>query len=117
MKLTIKREDLELDIDIEQLVKDNFLYKESTEGEIAGTVEEYISGLDDEYYYNITREQIDEIAKQVKNYIDNMQDYTLLEVCKSIVDENEDLRIENGHYDSVDIIPLLKYLIKKEEGK
>ena len=117
MKLTIKREDLELDIDIEQLVKDNFLYKLSTNDEIENTVDNFLCGLDDEYYYNITIPQREELYKEVKDYIDNMEDYTLLDVCKRIVDENEDLRIENGHYEYVDIIPLLKYLIKKEEGK
>lgn len=116
MKLIIKREDLELDINIEDFVKNNLLYKETPDALIKLAISCFLDGLDDEYYYNITENQKEAIFKEVKQYIKNMEDYTLLDICKRLVNIN-DLRVSNDHYTSVDAKPLLEYLIKKEEER
>ena len=117
MKLIIKRENLELDFNVEEFVKENLLYKETTDEEIHKEVYSFICGLDDCYYYNITEEQQDEICEEVRNYIDNMEDYNLLDILQRVIECNDSLYVDTGYYETVDIIPLLKYLIKKEEGK
>lgn len=115
MKLIVKRNDLDLDIDIETLVKENFLFKNTTRSEIEKVVDDIISSLDDEYYYNITDDQVNSIYEEVENYIKTMEDYTLEEVVKSIIKSNDDLYIDTPGWCSVDIMPLLKYLIEKKE--
>jgi len=114
VKLIIKREDLVLDINIEDFVKNNLLYKETPDALIKLAISCFLDALDDEYYYNITENQKESIFKEVKQYIKNMEDYTLLDICKRLVNNN-DLRVSNGHYTSVDAKPLLEYIIKKEE--
>lgn len=58
-------------VDIEEVIHDGKLTKESTEKEIASAIEDYVSGLDDCFYYYIDEEDEKIIQEKVKKYLDS----------------------------------------------